>query len=175
MIGKSAAHDPPAIMAEAGGNSARADGHDSEPESEIVSTARLGQPSAGRLPAPKKAKGVLCGWHIRGVPPEVRRPFYVKGCPRCEEKRLAGLVTGNEPAPDDARQANKAVPNGVRVLRQYGMRCALAEIVLGAPGWWHATGVVRATTGEQLGERWFRFDARSRRWLFQAVPPKAAA
>jgi hypothetical protein len=46
-----------------------------------------------------------CVPHERGVSPGMR-PFYVPGCPRCEQKRAAGIVTGDEGPPPDMRVIN---------------------------------------------------------------------
>lgn len=42
---------------------------------------------------------LLCDWHNKGVPPGNRSPFYLAGCPRCEEKLAAGLVKATDPSP----------------------------------------------------------------------------
>jgi len=47
------------------------------------------------MPSPK-----LCRLHRAGVPPNAP-PFYVPGCPRCEDKLDAGLVTEQTPPPPD--------------------------------------------------------------------------
>lgn len=39
----------------------------------------------------------VCRLHLNGVGPEVRSHWYVPGCPVCERKRAAGVVTGSEP------------------------------------------------------------------------------
>src|SRR5574342_345480 len=41
-----------------------------------------------------------CGYHEHGVPPEVKpTDFCQRGCPKCEKKIAAGVVTGKEPPP----------------------------------------------------------------------------
>lgn len=46
---------------------------------------------------PRQPALKLCQIHSRGVTPDMP-PFYEPGCPRCEQKRERGLVTGTEPS-----------------------------------------------------------------------------
>ena len=47
----------------------------------------------------------MCRPHIVGVDPRLP-PFFVPGCSKCEAKKLAGKVTGNEPPPPDRHLAH---------------------------------------------------------------------
>lgn len=54
-----------------------------------------------------------CNWHNNGVPTwAIGKKFFVKGCPKCEEKKAKGLVKGDEGFPTEARSRTKALIAG---------------------------------------------------------------
>lgn len=54
-----------------------------------------------------KKRKRLCGRHQWGVLPGTL-PFFVAGCPQCEAKKAAGLVTGNEGNPTTQGASGRA-------------------------------------------------------------------
>lgn len=43
-------------------------------------------------------RNLLCSLHKHGVTPD-HPPFFQENCPRCEDKKRRGIVTGLEPPP----------------------------------------------------------------------------
>lgn len=69
-------------------------------------------------------KGWKCKLHVTGVEPGTRA-FYVPGCCRCEEKRAAGLVTGNEGSPETIQERIRA-KKATSIQRQQSRRACAA-------------------------------------------------
>ncbi len=68
----------------------------------------------------------LCRLHITGVPPRTG-PFYVPGCPACESKLRAGLVTHETPPPPDksresANRLNRSCFVAARIRKRSSTR-----------------------------------------------------
>lgn len=60
-----------------------------------------------------------CGPHTNGVRIGAA-PFFVSGCPTCERKKLAGVVTGEEGRPPTLQQIR---PWGGRARRRVSGPC----------------------------------------------------
>lgn len=52
------------------------------------------------MPKQKKSKWWKCRFHVNGVPPEWRGPFFSAGCTVCEKKLREGLTTRDAPVPE---------------------------------------------------------------------------
>ena len=97
-----------------------------------------------------------CHYHYVGTPPDAK-PFFLKGCPQCEQKKLDGKVTGNEPPPQRRSSYSRshqgvAITTLVAALRSRGLKCVGS---MRRDGAWFTAGVVDAT-GAERGTRWLR-------------------